>query len=238
VDVTVDGGPPAAGTDQLIVQTPGAGAESATYTPTASDGGSLDLTSLSSLVTLTGIEALTYDGQNDNDSLTIVGTGGDDSIVHTPGATDQAGSLQVNGLLALSYQNLGGGGGLTVNGAGGTDTLTYNGTAANDTFTIGAAGQVTLNARLVVNTVAVEILTLEGFNGDDTFTLTSAISGSIYQTINLNGGGQASATGDRVNLIGTAGDDNIVINGQTVGLGVKSINMTGIEDIHLDALGG
>ena len=33
VDVTVNGGPPAADTDQLIVQTPGAAAESAVYTP-------------------------------------------------------------------------------------------------------------------------------------------------------------------------------------------------------------
>ena len=140
VDVTVDGGPPAADTDRLIVQTPGAFAETVVYTPTASDGGTLDLTSLSSLVTINGIEVLSYDGQGDNDSLTIVGTSGDDTIVHTPGATDQAGSFQVNSLLALSYQNLGSGGSLTVDGAGGTDTLVYNGTAANDSFTIGGAG--------------------------------------------------------------------------------------------------
>ena len=109
-------------------------------------------------------------------------------------------------------------------GGDGTDTLVYNGTAANDTFTIGAAGQVNLNSRLVVNTTGVEILTLKGFAGDDTFTLVPAISASVYQTINLNGGGQASATGDRVYLVGTAGADNIIISGQTVSLGGKTIN--------------
>ena len=37
-------------------------------------------------------------------------------------------------------------------------------------------GQVNLNTRLVLNTTEVEILTLEGFDGDDTFTLVPAIS--------------------------------------------------------------
>ena len=55
-----------------------------------------------------------------------------------------------------------------------------------------------LNTRLVLNTAGVEVLTLEGLAGDDTFTLVPAISASVYPTINLNGGGQASATGDRV----------------------------------------
>jgi hypothetical protein len=245
VNVTVNGGPPAADTDRLIVQTPGMGAESVVYKPTAADGGTLDLQSLSpmhSLVTINGIEALSYDGQGDNDSLTIVGTDGDDTIVHTPGANNQAGSFQVNSLLALSYQNMGSGASLTVDGAGnspgGTDTLVYNGTAANDSFTIGAAGQVNLNSRLVLNTTGVEILTLNGLAGDDIFTLVPAISASVYSTINLNGGGQASATGDLVNLVGTTGDDNIVISGQVVSLGGKIINGTGIEDIHLDAKGG
>ena len=95
-----------------------------------------------------------------------------------------------------------------------------------------------LNSRLVLNTTGVEVLTLEGLDGDDTFTLVPAISASVYQTINLNGGGQASATGDRVYLIGTAGADDIIISGQVVSLGGKIINGSGIEDIRLDALGG
>jgi hypothetical protein len=245
VDVTVNGGAPAADTDTLIVQTPkktlgapGDDAETAVYTPTTFDGGTLDLTSLSSLVTIATTEELIYDGQGDNDSLTIVGTIDPDTIVHTPGGNDQAGSLQVNSLLALSYQNLGSGGSLTADGGAGTDTLVYNGTAANDSFTIGNAGEVTLNSRPVLNTTNVEVLTLEGFDGDDTFTLMPAISDSVYSTINLNGGGQASATGDRVFLIGTVGADNILISGQVVSLGGKTINSSGIEDIKLDALAG
>ena len=243
VDVTINGGPPAADTDRVIVQTPGA-PENVVYTPTAFDGGTLNLATLLSVVTLTGIEVLTYDGQAANDSLTVMGTSGDDTIVHTPGANDQAGTFQVNSLLPLSYQNLGSGGSLTVDGRSGTDTLVYNGTPANDSFTIdgagavGGAGKVTLNSRLVVNTINVENLTLNGFAGDDTFTLVPAISASVYQTINLNGGGQASATGDRVFLVGTTGADNIIISGQVVSLGGRTINGTGIEDIRLDGGGG
>src|SRR6266511_3002117 len=93
VDVTVNGGLPAADTGRLIVEVPGA--ETAIYTPTAFGGGTLDLTSLSSLVTIKTTEVLIYDGQGDNDSLTIVGTSGDDTIVHTPGANDQAGTFQI-----------------------------------------------------------------------------------------------------------------------------------------------
>jgi len=239
VDVTVNGGAPAGDTDRLIVQTPGAGVETATYTPTAFDGGTLNLTSLSSLVTINTTEVLIYDGQGDNDSLTVVGNGAGDTIVHTPGANNQAGSFLVNDLLAISYQNLGGAGSLTADGAGGTDdTLVYNGTSGNDNFTIGAAGQVTLNSRLVVNSANIEALWLEGFNGDDRFTLAPAISASVYTTMYLNGGDQASAAGDRVDLVGTTGVDAITISGQTVSLGGKSVVGNGIEDLRLDALGG
>jgi hypothetical protein len=238
VDVTVNGGPPAADTDQLIVQTPGAAAETVVYTPNAPDGGTLDLSSLSSLVKINTIETLTYDGQNDGDSLTVGGTGGNDVIVHNPGANDQAGSFLVNSLLSLGYLNLGSGGSLVANGGAGDDTLVYNGTAANDSFTIGAAGQVALNARLVVDTAGIETLTLQGFAGDDSFTLVPAISATGYTTINLNGGDQASATGDRVFLIGTVGNDDIVVSGQSVSLGGRTVNGSGIEDIRLDALGG
>jgi hypothetical protein len=237
VNVTVNGGPPG-DTDQLTIQTPGPAPETVVYTPTAADGGTVNLSTLNSLVTLSGFEVLSYDGQSANDSLTVVGTSGNDTIVHNPGANDQSGSVQVNSLLGISYSNLGSTGAVTIDGGLGTDTLVYNGTALNDSFTIGAAGQINLNSRVVVNTTGVEILTLNGLAGDDTFTLVPSISASVYQTINLNGGGQASATGDRVFLIGTTGDDNIVISGQTVSLGGKTIAMTGIEDIHLDALGG
>jgi hypothetical protein len=220
------------------VQTPGAAAETAVYTPSATDGGLLDLTSLSSPVTITGIEALTYDGQGDNDNLTVVATGAADTIIHTPGVNDQAGSFQVNTLLPISYQNMGAAGVLTADGAGDTDTLIYNGTAANDAFSVGAAGQVFLPSRLVLNEANIEVLTLEGFAGDDTFTLIPAISASPYTTINFNGGPQASAAGDKTNLIDTGGADIVHVSGQVVTSAGKTVASSGVEEITLDLLGG
>ena len=98
--MAVDGGTPSAGdpagSDRLVVETPGAGAEIVTYTPTASDAGTLDLTSLSSPITISAIEELIYDGEADNDSLTVGGTGGADFITHTSGLTDQSVRSLVN----------------------------------------------------------------------------------------------------------------------------------------------
>ncbi len=237
VSVAVNGGPPAADGDRVIVQTPGAAAEVVSFTPSASDAGVLDLVSLSSPITLAEIETLSYDGQNDGDGLTVVGSASDDSIVHTPGGTNQAGSFAVNGLLALNYQNLGAAATLLADGLGGSsDTLVVHGTAANDNFVVN--GNVALNARLPIATASIETLTLESFAGDDTFTLVPAISASVFTTLNFNGGAQASGIGDRVFLVATAGADAIAISGQQVKLGTRTVNGSGIEAIKLDGLGG
>jgi len=243
VDVTVDGGPPSAGdpagSDRLVVETPGGAAETAVYTPTASDAGTLDLTSLSSLITIMATEELLYDGEADSDSLSVVGTGGDDVITHTPGSTDQAGTFQVNGLLPISYQNMGTGGALSADGAAGSDTLVYLGTDANDTFRVpNAAGNVALNSRLVVTTAGIETLTMEGLLGDDLFDIVPQIPSLIYGQVNANGGGQASATGDRTSIRTTGTGDAIGISGQVVTVGSKTVASSGVEVISLNAAAG
>src|SRR5262249_56171822 len=113
-----------------------------------------------------------------NNATTNLGLeGGDDTIVYTPGGNDQAGSIQVDSLLMLNYQNLGSGASLTVDGAGGTDTLVYNGTAANDTFSIDGVGAtvvpglVQLNSRLPLTTATLQILHLHDFTVTTLFTL-------------------------------------------------------------------
>jgi hypothetical protein len=245
VAVTVDGGPPSAGTpggsDRLVVETFGPAPETAVYTPTASDAGTLDLTSLTSPVAFTGIEELLYDGEADNDTLTIVGTGGANTFTATPGAAADAGILARDGTLPIGFNNLGSAAVLNVSGNGGADTLVYNGTAANDTFNInsdGGGGVVGLNAQLPVHTAGVATLRAEGFGGDDTFTLVPAISASPYATLYLNGGSQASAAGDQANLRGTAGADGIAVTGQTVALGGVTVASSGVENINLDSAGG
>jgi hypothetical protein len=248
VTVTVDGGPPASAApdgDRLIVETPGTGAEAVSWTPTAPDGGSLVIAEaaagLATNVTVTGVETLAYNGQGDNDALTVNGTAGDDAFTHTPGAANDAGSLGVVGLLGVAYSNLGSLASLTADGGGGTDALTYDGTAGNDTFTVDSAagaGTVRLNARLLLSTPSVEVLTAQGLAGDDAFTLVPALSLSPYARINFRGGGQASAAGDRANVVGTAGNDTIAMSGSALSQAGKTVDAAGVEDLRLDALGG
>jgi hypothetical protein len=243
VDVTIDGGTPSAGdpsgSDRLVVETPGAAAETAIYTPTAADAGTLDLDSLDSLVNITAMEELLYDGEADNDSLTIVGTGGDDVITHSAGATDQAGAFQVNAFLPIAYQNLGAGGTLTADGGAGADELVYRGTDANDTFRVpNAAGDVAVNSRLEVNTDGIETLTMEGLLGDDLFDIVPPITSVIYDRVNANGGGEASATGDQTALRTTGSGDNIGISGQVITVGTKTVASSGVESIFVNAAAG
>jgi hypothetical protein len=56
--------------------------------------------------------------------------------------------------------------------------------------------------------------------------------------MNFNGGTQASAAGDVVNLVATGGDDDITVSGQSVSLGGNTVQSSGVEDIRLDALAG
>ena len=242
VDAVVDGGPPSAGSpsgsDRVVVETPGAGAEAVSYRPTTVDAGTLDLVSIGSPVSLLSIEELFYDGEGDGDSLAVVGTAGADTIAHSPGAGDQEGSFRVNGLLAIGYENLGASATLTADGAGAADTLVVLGTAVNDTFTVDAAGAVGLNARLALRTTAVEVLTLEGLLGDDLFDLLPPLPALAYGRVNANGGAHASALGDRTVVRGTAGADAIGVSGQVVTIGGVVAASSGVENIVLDAGGG
>jgi hypothetical protein len=145
----------------------------------------------------------------------------------------------VNGLLPIAYQNLGAGGSLTADGAGGADTLVYFGTNANDTFQVpNAAGNVALNSRLVVTTTSVETLTMEGLLGDDLFDLVPVITSLVYGRVNANGGGEASATGDRTSVRTTGTGDAIGISGQVITVGGKVVASSGVEAISLNAAAG
>ena len=236
VAVTIDGGAPG-GSDKLIVETPGSGAETVNYTPNATNGGVLDITSITSPITITDVEQLVYEGRGDSDVITIFGTVGDDTIVATPGAVFDSGAIQVNNLLAFNYQNIGGTASLTVNaGAGRNDTLVVNGTAASDTFGVSAAGVVTLNANRPFNTAGVENVTLEGYAGDDTFNIAF---GHPFTSILVDGGDPSYS--DIVNLTGDGTTVTAAIGGatQTVsGGGLGSVNLTGVEIANINAAGG
>jgi hypothetical protein len=160
-----------------------------------------------------GVELLEYDGEDGDDVLTIIGTDQADTIVHTPGETTDEGSLRVNNWLRLDYQNVGVGASLTVDGAGGIDTLVALGTSLSDTFDVEAGtGSVlltnSLGSRIALQQTNVELLTLEGLGGDDSFVLNSTLP---YEVVNVHGGEPGGS--DSLSIVGAAAvDETFVVN--------------------------
>jgi Ca2+-binding RTX toxin-like protein len=260
--------------DVVEVETPGDAADSVFYTPTGSDTGRLLIegaggadTLIEILSTFTifcplpdpledfeyisstgGAEHFIYDGEGGeggDDEFTIIGTGGDDTIVHTPGEAIDEGRFRVNTLLAINYQNLGADATITVDGGDGDDTLVVDGTALSDTFTVAdnttpaTSGAVTVEnahgTRLAIRQTAVENLTLNGLDGDDDFILNLT---TPYTTITVNGGGPGAS--DTLTINGAAGtDETFTVNpGATRGDGEVTVDAlttpyTGIEHLFL-----
>ena len=212
VDVTVNGGVPSA-SDRLVIETPGT--DSATYTPTTSEDGTLVIAGLNVTVTINQIEELVYDGEAGDDTLTIVGSGA--AFVYRPGQTVDAGSFAVDSLLAIEFTNLGSSGALVVStgGAADGDSLVLEGTAFDDTFTV-TSTTAQINSQL---------------------TITHDLVAS--ETVELRGG-DPSSDSDAATVTGTAGSDTIglAVEAQTVtGLG-PVINLVGIEDLTIAGGGG
>jgi hypothetical protein len=239
VNVTIDGGPPSAlPGDNLTLETPGFNA--VTYTPSSSNSGMVVIKGAvnDTNVAIMDIEQFTYNGMGGNDAFTMVGNSSANVFTLTPGANNDAGTLAMDSTLPVAFQNLGPTGKVIINGNGGADSLVYYGTAANDTFIIDnnaspAGGKITVNARVPVISTGVATLTLEGLDGDDTFTLVPTITKSPYTTLNLHGGAQASATGDQANLTATASMD-INVSGQVVSQGGVTVAGSGLENINLN----
>ena len=91
VQVTINGGAPQTlggrlG-DTFSLETPdgATAAQTVAYTPTGPNSGTLNDSTLASLITLTDIEQVFYNGGANGDALTFNGTGGNDTITSTPG---------------------------------------------------------------------------------------------------------------------------------------------------------
>ena len=239
MQVGIDGGAPTSNGptlgDTVAVETPGTAAQTVVYTPTSVDSGTVNLTTITSLITLASIESLTVNGDENNDVFSVVGTAGADSFAATPGPTTDSGTMQVNNLLGVTYQNLGATGSVTANGNGGTDAITVNGTNENDTFTVApTTGAVTLNTDLPVKTTAIAGLVLNGNDGDDIFTLNAGLP---YTTTLINGGNPSAS--DTLNLSGataavavTLANSVLATDTTVTGFG-GTVSLTGVEVANL-----
>ncbi|NUQ61970.1 MAG: VWA domain-containing protein [Pirellulales bacterium] len=262
VDVYLSGGAPSAGPDlsegdRLVLETPWS--DNIVFTPTGSDTATIlideavndSLITIGKFTTLAcpalnytsdpgGIELVVYDGEGANDTLKVVGTSGQDTIVHTPGTAFDEGAFRVNSLLGITYQNMGSTAVLTADGGPGNDTLVVLGTLADDRFDVAATtGTVTLDDRLGIRQVSIRDLVLESLEGDDRFAVSAP---QPYASVTALGGGPGAS--DVLVVTGAAGtnesftvDPGFAAGEGRVLVNSLSIPYAGVEQIVLDANG-
>jgi hypothetical protein len=234
VAVSVDGGPAPAGSDLLVVGTP-ASTDTVIFSPTGVSSGTLTILNLATVIAITGVEEVVYDGEAGGDYLEVRGTSGNDVVVHRPGVAGDEGQIWVGSLLPLRYEDLGAGGLVLIDGLAGQDELLYEGTAGADRFVV-AGGQVVLNARVPVEPVDVEVWRLAGLSGADRFEVTAQAGVTVVVE------GDGSGGGDVVVFTGSGG-------AVTVDLGAGSIEDAGVPGspdvlfrgvvvVEVDASGG
>ncbi len=232
--ITVTGDSPTA-SDSLTIEGT-IGADNVTVTPTGTD--SATITGLSAKIVVATVEHLTYSGQGGDDSLTITATADNDTITVTQGSKFDNGSVSVNSLLPLVYQNLGTGATalLALADQGGLDRLIINGTNGNDNFAVGVtspeiityqsdvASKVggTSHVRIAVPAAGqfIEGLLLNSLDGDDSFIINSSTLYSLG--IAINAGGPSAS--DRVNINGA----NAVNDSYTLTLGAANDKLSGV----------
>jgi hypothetical protein len=257
--ITVNGADSTGVGDTLIVNGIDGVLDNLRYTPTAVGAGTVVNDSQPQPpVNFTGIEHLTeVIQQADGDGVRIEGTIGNDAIEFFHGLTSDSGLF----VGTMDQNNVTGVGPFTMTpvnftGAspvandtdvnffnpGGTDSFAFNGTTNDDTIAVGTGEGGGTEFRNTVNGIVVsrmEVFNVASFlvralAGNDIINVTLPTLPAAV-TLRVEGGDGS----DRVNLnlVGTAGDDDIIVNGSDISLGTKTIETNGIENIRLDLLG-
>src|SRR5262249_54084601 len=130
--IMVNGGMPSS-SDTLIANGTAA-VDTINFTPTAPNAGGITGAGPGP-GTFSNIKQAVINGQGGNDLLKISAPAGS-LTTYNPGSAPDAGSVQINSLIPLSFTNLGNGGQAVTLGGGAASTLVYNGTAARNVFTV------------------------------------------------------------------------------------------------------
>ena len=251
---SVEGGMPTAEVDTVTVSG-GGPLNTASWTPSGVEGGTLVVESQT--IQLTGMEQLIYDGEDENETLTVNGGTGnaDDRFTHTPGAAGDEGTIGIVDIgndysaLGISYVNLGLQGAVNFDGGGGDNILVAFGTSSNDTFDLTATtGVISLQSNVGnsansehVDLVPTDIrmLIVDSLDGDDTFNVEGA---QPYTNIRLEGGDPsasdvANLTGDNASAITfNTGTATQTVYGGGLGTVTNPLTLVGIEEVNLDAV--
>lgn len=241
VTITVDGQSPVADGDRLTITGVAGTNDAANYTPGAANSATLNLVTSAGPISVFSIESVTYSGENDNETLTVSGTG---RFTHRPGSSIDSGSVQVDSTIPLAYVALGGGGRVAIDATGLTDSLVAFGGASSDRIDIAAnTGNIALisdlGAHVVIDRAAfanLENVIVDGLEGDDQFTVTGP---QPYRSVSLLGNDPSAS--DSASLIGDGSDMSYATGGQSqtaTGGGLGVVTLSGIEHVSLDAGAG
>jgi len=209
-----------------------------TYTATGPDSASLTSSSSGDTVTisLSSIESLSVDAEGEATADTLSVSTENAEVI--PGATG-AGEVRPVDLLGASLLRL------TYSGFESTSvtgtTAVLPGTSVSDMVSLGADGTATVTNSLgFSNTVDVSgfsELVINSLGGTDSITINASanFAGGIRVV-----GGDSDGTGDRVVLVGRAGDDTIGVtlaSGVVTGVVGGGITLVSVEQLEIDANG-
>ena len=240
IAVTVDGGDPTA-SDSVVVNGD-AGLNTVTYTPNSDDQGLVEIVGFANVL-LGDVEHFTFDGQDGNDDVTVVGPG---AFVHTLGSAIDDGQLQLDSRLALNYENLGLAGVVRAEGTSFGDALsllTSPTIDSVDTFSLGATDNVGFAISSGIGGhIPIETLGVENYLVDISQTGNDEVrfNGGIDVSGNFTVAGEG--TTDSVSLISQPGIVSVTIApspdpGRTdvTGFGTP-LNMLGISQINYSGM--
>ncbi|MEM6779013.1 MAG: Ig-like domain-containing protein [Planctomycetota bacterium] len=252
VEFIVDGGLPTAGSDELRVTGMVGLDDAPVWTPTSVDGGTLALASLVLPIDVSLIEHLFYDGESDQENLSVVAAGAGDNFyfTHTPGSTVDEGFVGVRNnigeRLGINYENLGTQGTVLVDGTGVADSeliafLTDGDDEANVTFTGTNATDIDLQSalgtHLDLQSDGVNDYQIASLEGDDLINVFAMvdISGDFEVSGGGNGGGSDVLNVTSTNAVTEAAvvfpDNDVPTDQDITGLGAP-IDVTGFEHIN------
>lgn len=177
----------------------------------------------------TGLESLLVDGNGGNDNLGVTTPTGQDVVTSRPGTVVDQGSLTGEGLLPVSWRELGSGE-VTLGNTGGTreDILLYDGSdTRGDVVSIQPTTGRLLDAfRLPLTPAGVSDIRVRGLAGDDTFSATGPLP---FDFTRVDGGDASGA--DRLTLGGASGA--VTVNNPTrtvTGYG-SEVSFTAVEKL-------
>jgi hypothetical protein len=221
--------------DQLTVSDQPGSARTLQVRPTAPDAGTFSLGAPPAQLAFESTEGLLVDGMGGPDELRLETPAGGQTVRVTPGAVDDAASLQLDALVPVRFQRLGLGRLRIADATGGrSDTVVYDGGPASDAFrVVGDPNAVTLNTRIPLLPDGAAHLALNGYEGDDAYELTGPLP---FATTRADAGGPDRA--DALSITGPTGPVTANLGAGTVDGYGGTLDLAGLERLTTDIGGG